>query len=502
MLTNATVPAGSGGSAPGLGRTLVSAVAVAAACGAIAGAARATSVVYSSTGAEQQFTVPAGVSSLHVVAVGGRGGASCVGAPAPAGGYGATATADLHVSAREVLYVEVGGSGGSCVPSGGGGFNGGGNDGAGRGGGGGGGASDVRTMPAATPGSLTSRLVVAGAGGGAGAGAPTAFGGDAGMAAPLAGGGAGTQTAGGAGSSYGGYSYAGSPGALGIGGSASNALAYVSGGGGGGGLYGGGAGSGANCVQNACYFATAGGGGSSGFPEPYALIGPGTAAGDTTGVPSVTITYTAPPVNTSPPQLSGEPTEGKTLSSTAGTWENNPRSTQYRWQRCRATCTDISGVTGAKYRLTALDVGARIQVVVTASNSDGSTIATSAPFGPVSPDRAHVQRWLHGRLVPHGKRASLASVNSIRGYIEPIEALTRGTLTVRWTFNAGARTIVVATGTAYVPTVGHTAIRIRLTRKGASLLAQKMTVTLTATGTFTRRGASPVSATRTFALRR
>jgi Glycine rich protein len=178
--------------------------------------AQAATASFSSTGAEQVFSVPAGVTSLAVTAIGAAG--SAVGGAA--GGRGATLSGTIAVTPGQMLYVEVGDSGSGSA----GGFNGGGNP-------GGGGASDVRTVPRAVglmP-SLQSRLIIAGAGGGGYQNA----GGDAGTAGGGAlGGGAGTATAGGIGGDP------GAPGGLGNGGDGGAAI----GGGGGGGLFGGGGG--------------------------------------------------------------------------------------------------------------------------------------------------------------------------------------------------------------------------------------------------------------------
>lgn len=111
-----------------------------------AGSAQAATATFSSTGGEQTFTVPAGVTTLHVVAIGGRGGSW-----RGLGGFGATASGDMPVAAGQVLYIEVAGNGSSPTTrsSAPGGFNGGGNGprlGAGAGAGGGG-ASDVRMAP-------------------------------------------------------------------------------------------------------------------------------------------------------------------------------------------------------------------------------------------------------------------------------------------------------------------------------------------------------------------
>src|SRR5918997_4139513 len=123
---------------------------------------------FSFTGAEQSFVVPAGVTTMHVVAIGGKGGTGAQNARA--GGFGAVVSADIAVTPGELLSVMVGGNGGSAVDTtgGSGGFNNGGtggSDGEGAyGGGGGGGMSDVVT----SDGFLTGALVVAAGGGGSG----------------------------------------------------------------------------------------------------------------------------------------------------------------------------------------------------------------------------------------------------------------------------------------------------------------------------------------------
>lgn len=140
---------------------------------------------YTSTGAQQCFVVPAGVTAIQATLVGGIGGSGAVPYVGPArGGYGAAVSAVIDVTPAETLYIEVGGNGqagiecvNTCGTAGAGGFNGGGYGGAGFEvpaiGGGGGGATDIQTqpMPSACPGSVAafnSRLLVAGGGGGGG----------------------------------------------------------------------------------------------------------------------------------------------------------------------------------------------------------------------------------------------------------------------------------------------------------------------------------------------
>lgn len=279
-----------------------------------AGLATAETARFASTGAEQTFTVPVGVTSLQVTVVGARGGGLF-------GGFGAVVRATLPVAPGQALFVEVGGSGGAGdfleglddFNVGEGGFNGGASGGRGsfalRSGDGGGGATDVRSFSRTQPSSLGTRLAVA-AGGGGGGGDGTS-GGAAGSAGstgahnttngpdPLCtggrGGSPGTATAGGTGGAQGTlgldpYGAAGTDGQLGEAGTGGGD-AFGGGGGGGGGLFGGGGGaSGAGSIGITLCRPGGGAGGSSGF-APSAT---GTSvAADTSGVASVAIEWTA-----------------------------------------------------------------------------------------------------------------------------------------------------------------------------------------------------------------
>lgn len=251
-------------------------------------AASAQTFVY--TGSEQTYTVPAGVTEVNITAVGAQGGGGCM---TVRGGRGGQISADFAVTPGENLYVEVGGRGG-LVPGicqyGGttAGRNGGGTGGP-IGGGGGGGASDVRTLPLAGSGTLSSRMIVAGGGGGGGT---PALGGDAGSQGADGsgglGGGAGTVSGPGAagtpiGSGCGrGNSTAGG---LGTGGTGGGANTTTKGGGGGGGGYYGGGGGGACIGQTTT---GGGGGGGSSYVAPSAMNA--TAAVPTSQASSVTIT--------------------------------------------------------------------------------------------------------------------------------------------------------------------------------------------------------------------
>jgi hypothetical protein len=90
----------------------------------------------------------------------------------------------------------------------------------------------------------------------------------------------------------------------------------------------------------------------------------------------------AAPVNTALPTISGNPFEGSTLTGDRGTWTGTePITYAYRWRRCDKQgngCGNIGGATNTTYTLRHADVGQTIRFRVTATNSSGSTVATSA----------------------------------------------------------------------------------------------------------------------------
>ncbi|WP_406190500.1 PxKF domain-containing protein [Streptomyces sp. NBC_01017] len=262
-----------------------------------ASAAEPVAETFGYTSAAQSWTVPAGVTSIHVVADGAQGGQN--------GGVGARVASDLAVTPGQHLDIYVGGAGGTRN----GGFNGG-----GQGGkslwvlpdsGGGGGASDIRP----SGGDPLARLMVAAGGGGSAGGVPSrASGGPAGAdgsdgadgttVTAGQGGEAGTASGGGAGGAVGTGGFpvgeTGTAGQLALGGSGGSwtvgdAGLDNAGGGGGGGLFGGGGGGSGRGFDGDSSGGGGGGGGSS--LDPDGGPAPTTAPA---GNGQVTITYTPP----------------------------------------------------------------------------------------------------------------------------------------------------------------------------------------------------------------
>lgn len=107
------------------------------------------------------------------------------------------------------------------------------------------------------------------------------------------------------------------------------------------------------------------------------------------------------PSNTSPPAITGSAVRGETLVASTGSWSGTtPISFGFQWLRCNAegaSCSSVSGATGTTYVLGNDDVGSRIRVSVTATNSEGSASALSeatsvvtATSGPVNTDEPSI----------------------------------------------------------------------------------------------------------------
>ena len=86
----------------------------------------------------------------------------------------------------------------------------------------------------------------------------------------------------------------------------------------------------------------------------------------------------SPPRNRSRPALSGPAKRGFTLAVVLGVWSGADNTVRYRWQRGTKTgWRTIRRAWRATYTLAEADVGARVRVLVTESNSDGSLMVPS-----------------------------------------------------------------------------------------------------------------------------
>lgn len=84
----------------------------------------------------------------------------------------------------------------------------------------------------------------------------------------------------------------------------------------------------------------------------------------------------AAPASRSAPTIEGKLFAGKTVTTNGGLWTTTPTKLTYQWLRCNklgAACVTIAGATSVSYKLTTTDVGSTMIVLVTASNSEGSS---------------------------------------------------------------------------------------------------------------------------------
>jgi hypothetical protein len=88
------------------------------------------------------------------------------------------------------------------------------------------------------------------------------------------------------------------------------------------------------------------------------------------------------PNNTALPTISGDATQGQTITASAGSWSPAASSYTYQWQRCDATnlnCRNIIRPRTATYVPGPPDVGTKLRVLVTAHTANGDTTVHSEP---------------------------------------------------------------------------------------------------------------------------
>jgi len=97
-------------------------------------------------------------------------------------------------------------------------------------------------------------------------------------------------------------------------------------------------------------------------------------------IAAVASAATGVPSNTRLPSISGTARDGSILNASKGDWTGSPTSYAYQWQRCDSVgggCTPIGGANSFRYTVGSADVGGRLRIEVTATNSAGSGSATS-----------------------------------------------------------------------------------------------------------------------------
>ena len=210
------------------------------------------------------------------------------------------------------------------------------------------------------------------------------------------------------------------------------------------------------------------------------------------------------------PTIRGRAAIGHVLTVSAGEWSGpGPMQFAERWQRCKRACVDIRHATGTRYVLGAADLGARVQVIVTALDTVGSAQAISPAIGPVALSTAQLKAALASALTLHGKAARIRRLLITHRCRLRFDAPTAGKLIIGWydiplrahRARTEPKPVRIAGGSAYFARARRLKVTMKLTADGVRLLKRSKRLRLTAKGTFTAAGLSSVSATRRITLK-
>ena len=143
-----------------------------------------------------------------------------------------------------------------------------------------------------------------------------------------------------------------------------------------------------------------------------------------------------PPVNTSPPTISGTAQIGSTLTENHGAWSNSPASYNVQWERCDSTgasCQPISGATSNSYKVAAGDAGHTLRVQESATNpANTEGPVSSAPTAAITTPAPPPVPLVVGKL-RLTKYAFLASQGTTISYQDSVAGMS--TLTVSGSFS-------------------------------------------------------------------
>jgi hypothetical protein len=109
-------------------------------------------------------------------------------------------------------------------------------------------------------------------------------------------------------------------------------------------------------------------------------------AGGTQG-PSAAAPGQHAPEGSTLPSIAGTTVEGQVLTASAGSWNGPVQNYSFQWARCNssgAACSAVAGATNQTQLLGANDRGATLRVIVTASNKNGASVATSDPTSVIT----------------------------------------------------------------------------------------------------------------------
>ena len=143
------------------------------------------------------------------------------------------------------------------------------------------------------------------------------------------------------------------------------------------------------------------------------------------------------------------------------------------------------------------------------STSSGALSSVTAPPATINP--AALAAQLERTLAPSGKGAKIAMLLKARGLSVIFKALEPGSVVIDWyelppgaklATSPKAKPVLVAAGHLTFTTTGTGIVKLKITAAGKALLKRAKQLKLTAKGTFTPTGKTPISVTRALLLRR
>jgi Lamin Tail Domain len=275
---------------------------------------------------------------------------------------------------------------------------------------------------------------------------------------------------------------------------------------------------------------------------PVALPATATDAQGRQASASIQLTVVAQPQSTAPPTVSGGATPGQMLTAVDGSWPGTPVGFDHQWQDCDgsgANCAAIAGAVGQTYVLTAADLGHTVRVRETALYADGPGVpASSAPTALVQapasvtpppltspappalvastppnsappatsvttpgPRSAQVKAALSTVLKLSGKAAKLKALVKADGFRFSFSAPSAGKLAIAWSTTVRGKQVLVASTSAVFHHAGRATVKVKLTRKGATLLKAGRSLKIHVKATFTPTGRTPTTSTGTTTVR-
>jgi hypothetical protein len=220
------------------------------------------------------------------------------------------------------------------------------------------------------------------------------------------------------------------------------------------------------------------------------------------------------PSNAGLPLIDGAAYVGGRLQASTGAWAGAaPLSYAYPWQRCRRRCASIAGATRPAYTLVATDRGARIRVVVSASDRAGIGRAASMSTAPAGQSSASIQLLLARALIATGRAGRPAAIRAAGGYVTVFAAPLPGLLAMQWYYvpkgahlgppvagKGKPQPVLVAEAAVTVKRAGKVKVKLRLTTDGVQLLRSVSAPRLTGEGTLAVVGRPVVVARTPFSL--